>query len=37
MNSSLTTFLAEPSDIPWVLLYSALATLLILAWAYVPA
>jgi len=25
------------SDIPWVLLYSALFTVLVLAWAYVPA
>jgi hypothetical protein len=25
------------SDAPWVLLYSALVTLLLLSWAYVPA
>jgi hypothetical protein len=25
------------SDGPWVLLYSALVTLLLLSWAYVPA
>jgi hypothetical protein len=25
------------SDIPWVLLYSTLATLLILSWAFIPA
>jgi hypothetical protein len=29
--------LVDPSDIPWVLLYSAVVALLILAWAYVPA
>jgi len=29
--------LADPSDIPWVVLYSALVALFILAWAYVPA
>jgi hypothetical protein len=28
---------ASVSDIPWVLLYSAVIVLLVLAWAYVPA
>jgi hypothetical protein len=37
MKASVTRFLADASDIPWVLLYSAVVALLILAWAYVPA
>jgi hypothetical protein len=37
MKTSVTRFLAGASDIPWVLLYSAVVALLILAWAYVPA
>jgi hypothetical protein len=37
MKAAVTRFLAAPSDIPWVLLYSAVVALLMLAWAYVPA
>jgi hypothetical protein len=37
MKSSAARFLADPSDIPWVLLYSAAVALFLLAWAYVPA
>ena len=29
--------MTSTSDAPWVLLYSALVTLLLLSWAYVPA
>ena len=37
MNGAFTSFLPDPSDIPWVLLYSAVVALLMLVWAYVPA
>jgi len=37
MKISVMRFLADAADIPWVLLYSAVVALLILAWAYVPA
>jgi hypothetical protein len=33
----MTGILAAPSDIPWVVLYSVLVALFILAWSYVPA
>ena len=37
MKAPVARFLADPADIPWVVLYSAVVALLILAWAYVPA
>jgi hypothetical protein len=39
MKLSVARFLGNPgaSDVPWVLLYSAVVAFLILAWAYVPA
>ncbi len=39
MKNSVARFLATPgtSEIPWVLLYTAIVTMLMLAWTYVPA
>ena len=37
MKTSLARYVADASDIPWILLYSVVVAVLILSWAYVPA